>query len=105
MNAAPNLNKKLIYGVVIVLLFAGMYPYAGWLSEEKKRRDLGEAAIGQIDTGSFMMKLFLLGGVRGVMAAWRWLRAEENKRDHDWDRLSSTVDLISKLQPHFLSVW
>ena len=34
----------------------------------KKRRDLGEAAIGQIDTGSFMMKLFLLGGFRGIVA-------------------------------------
>jgi hypothetical protein len=105
MTAAPNLNKKLVYGVVIVLLFAGMYPYGGWLAAEKQRRDLGEAAIGQIDTGSFMMKLFLLGGFRGIVADLLWLRAEEHKRDHDWDRLSTTVDLITKLQPHFLSIW
>ena len=45
-----------------------MFPYTGWLAVEKKRRDLGEAAIGQIDTGSFMMKLFLLGGFRGIAA-------------------------------------
>ena len=31
-------------------------------------RDLGEATIGQIDTGSFMLKLFLLGGFRGIVA-------------------------------------
>ena len=42
-----------------------MFPYTSWLDEEKKRHDLGEAAIGQIDTGSFMLKLFLLGGFRG----------------------------------------
>ena len=82
-----------------------MFPYTAWLGEEKKRRDLGEAAIGQIDTGSFMMKLFLLGGFRGIVADILWLRAEEQKKDHDWDRLKTTVELITKLQPHFLSVW
>ena len=68
MNSAPNLNKKLIYGLVIVALFGVMFPYSAWLTTEKKNRDLGEAAIGQIDTGSFMMKLFLLGGFRGIVA-------------------------------------
>src|SRR5271157_859230 len=100
-----NQNKKIIYGLIIVLLFGAMFPYGAWLAEEKKRRDLGEAAIGQIDTGSFMMKLFLLGGFRGIVANYLWLCAEENKRDHDWDRLKSNVDLITKLQPHFLSIW
>ena len=100
-----NQNKKIIYGLIIVLLFGAMFPYSTWLAEEKKRRDLGEAAIGQIDTGSFMMKLFLLGGFRGIVANFLWLRAEENKRDHDWDRLKTNVDLITKLQPHFLSIW
>src|SRR3954463_6821555 len=100
-----NQTKKIIYGLIIVVLFGAMFPYGSWLADEKKRRDLGEAAIGQIDTGSFMMKLFLLGGVRGIVANYLWIRAEENKRDHDWDRLKANVDLITKLQPHFLSIW
>jgi hypothetical protein len=100
-----NQTKKIIYGLVIVLLFGAMFPYGAWLAEEKKRKDLGEAAIGQIDTGSFMMKLFLLGGFRGIVANYLWIRADENKRDHDWDRLKANVDLITKLQPHFLSIW
>jgi hypothetical protein len=105
MNPATNLNKKIIYGLAIVALFGAMFPYSAWLGEEKKKRDLGEAAIGQIDTGSFMMKLFLLGGFRGIVADLLWIRAEENKRDHDWDRLKTNVELITKLQPHFLSIW
>ena len=52
-----------------------------------------------------MMKLFLLGGFRGIVADMLWLRAEEHKKDHDWDRLETTVELITKLQPHFLSIW
>jgi hypothetical protein len=105
MIASPNQSKKLIYGLIIVVLFGAMFPYAYWLNEEKKKRDLGEAAIGQVDAGGFMMKLFLLGGFRGIVANYLWLRAEENKRDHDWDRLKATVDLITKLQPHFLAIW
>ena len=105
MNALSNFNRKLIYGMIIVAIFGVMFPYTGWLAAEKKRRDLGEAAIGQIDTGSFMMKLFLLGGFRGIVADILWIRAEEQKKDHDWDRLKTTVELITKLQPHFLSIW
>ena len=74
MNSVPNFWKKIIYGAVIVVLFGTMYPYTNWLNEEKKAYDLGEAAIGQIDTGSFMMKLLLLGGFRGIFADLLWLR-------------------------------
>jgi hypothetical protein len=105
MTTLSGFKRKLIYGAMILVLFGVMLPYTAWLAAEKKRRDLGEAAIGQIDTGSFMMKLFLLGGFRGIVADYLWLRAEENKKDHDWDRLKSTVELITKLQPHFLSIW
>jgi len=105
MMAVTNQSKKIIYGLIIVVLFGVMFPYVDWLNGEKRRRDLGEAAIGQVDAGGFMMKLFLLGGFRGIVANYLWVRAEENKRDHDWDRLKSTVDLITKLQPHFLSIW
>ncbi len=43
----------------------------------------------------------------GFAASWPTCSgcAEENKKDHDWDRLKTTVDLITKLQPHFLSIW
>jgi hypothetical protein len=105
MKPAPNFDRKLVYAMSIVVIFAAMLPYTMWLSDQKAKRDLGEAAIGQIDTGSFMMKLFLLGGFRGIVADILWLRAEEHKRDHDWDRLKTTVELITKLQPHFLSIW
>lgn len=102
---SSNQYRKLIYGLLIVAIFGLMFPYASWLSNEKRRRDLGEAAIGQIDTGSFLLKLALLGGARGVAANVLWLRAEDMKREQDWDKMASTVDLITKLQPHFLSVW
>ena len=100
-----NQYRKIIYGLLIVSIFGGMFQYTSWLNRKKVDLDLGEAAIGQVDTGSFMLKLALLGGARGIAANVLWQRAEELKREQDWDRMASTVDLITKLQPHFLSVW
>ena len=100
-----NQTRKIIYGLLIVALFGAMFPYSDWLNKLKRDKDLGEAAIGQVDTGSFMLKLALLGGARGIAANVLWTRAEELKREQDWDRMKTTVDLITKLQPHFLSVW
>lgn len=105
MKTAPNQQRKLIYLAIIVGLFGTIYPYSEWLNRQKTRHDLGEAAIGQVDTGSFMLKLALLGGARGIAANVLWTRTEELKREQDWDSLKTTVDFITKLQPHFLSVW
>lgn len=100
-----NQLRKIVYLLLIVAIFGAMFPYTNWLLDVKKKKDLGEAAIGQVDTGSFMLKLALLGGARGIAANVLWTRAEELKREQDWDRMAATVDLITKLQPHFLSVW
>ena len=102
---SPNFTRKIIYALAILFLFGAMYPYSQWLNDEKRVKGLGEATIGQVDTGSFMLKLALLGGARGIAANVLWTRAEELKREQDWDKMAATVDLITKLQPHFLSVW
>ena len=79
MSTATNQNRTLMtlitYGGIIVVLFVIMYPYREWLEREKTRKDLGEATIGQVDTGSFMLKLALLGGARGIAANVLWTRA------------------------------
>ena len=105
MIATSNRNRQIAYGVGILALFGLMLPYTQWLRDRKESRQLGEATIGQIDAGSFMLKLALLGGARGVAANVLWNRALDLQKVHDWDRLKLTVDQITKLQPHFLRVW
>ena len=34
-----------------------------------------------------------------------WTRAIDLQKVQEWDRLKVTVDMITKLQPHFLSIW
>lgn len=105
MRASTIKNRQITYAVAILLLFTAILPYTYWLDRIKARKELGEATLGQIDTGSFMLKLALIGGFRGMAANILWTRAEDLKKAHEWDRLKQTVDLITKLQPHFLSVW
>jgi hypothetical protein len=105
MKPTRTQNRQVIYAVAILVLFTAIYPYSEWLDRIKREKDLGEATLGRIDTGSFMLKLALIGGFRGVAANILWTRAEELKKVHEWDRLKQTVDMITKLQPHFLSVW
>jgi hypothetical protein len=104
-TALSGRNRQIVFAVAIVALFGAMWPYTEYLQKVKTRADLGEAAIGQIDEGSFLHKLAMIAGFRGVVANMLWMQAEELKREHEWDKLKSTVDMITKLQPHFLSVW
>src|SRR3954469_13604157 len=98
-------NRQYIYALTIVALFGAMWPYNEWLSRIKQDKDLGEATIGQIDTGGFMLKLAMIGGARGVVANALWTQARGYEKVHEWDKLKNTVDFITKLQPHFLSIW
>ncbi|WP_435016099.1 hypothetical protein TA3x_003659 [Tundrisphaera sp. TA3] len=105
MSYLTNLQRKIVYAVGILLLFGGMYQYKVYLKKEATEKDLGEATIGEVDTGSFVLKLFLLGGFRGMAANVLWTRAIEFQKVQEWDRLKVTVDMITKLQPHFLAIW
>jgi len=100
-----NQQRKIVFAVGILLLFATMYPYKRYLQAEAQKKDLGEATIGEVDTGSFVLKLFLLGGFRGMAANVLWTRAIDFQKVQEWDRLKVTVDMITKLQPHFLAIW
>ena len=100
-----NQQRKIVFSVVILLLFAGMFPYKKYLQAEARKKDLGEATIGEVDTGSFVLKLFLLGGFRGMAANVLWTRAIDFQKVQEWDKLKVTVDMITKLQPHFLAIW
>jgi hypothetical protein len=105
LSYLSNMQRKIIYAVGILVLFTAIFPYKQYLQAEAVKKDLGEATIGEVDTGSFVLKLFLLGGARGMAANVLWSRAIEFQKVQEWDRLKLTVDMITKLQPHFLSIW
>jgi hypothetical protein len=105
VNNSTLRGRQITYCIVILGLFSAIAFYSPRLERIKREKDLGEATIGAVDTGSFMLKLAMIGGARGVAANVLWSRAVELQKRQEWDQLKSTADLISKLQPHFLAIW
>lgn len=105
MTNLTNMQRKIVFALGILVLFVAMYPYKAFLNREARARDLGEATMGEVDTGSFMLKLALLGGARGIAANVLWMRAQDLQKAQDWDKMEATVNMITKLQPHFLQIW
>ena len=98
-------NRQIFYAITLVVLFTGMHFYRPYLQERKEQADLGEAALGQIDAAGFAVKLSMVAGLRGIVVNWLWSQSMELQKEHEWDQLMTYVNLITKLQPHFLSVW
>jgi hypothetical protein len=104
-TAQTSRNRQVVFALLIVIVFGAMWPYTEWLQRRKDSADLGEASIGQIDGGSFLLKLAMIMGFRGVVADVLWNDSIELQKQQEWDKLKEKVDFITKLQPHFLSVW
>ena len=113
-----SFRRKIIYLCVIAALLVplslisrpasrndeGAVVGGGILSRLRRENGLAEAELGEIDPAGESMKLATLG-MRGVAANIMWLRANDYKKKEKWDKLTATLNQITKLQPHFIKVW
>jgi len=76
----------------------------GVLARELARAELSIANLGRIDPTSSAMKLGTFG-MRGVAIALLWHEAQEFKKRKDWNNFIATGEQITRLEPHFTSVW
>jgi len=74
------------------------------LAQMRNRYHLSEAQLGEIDPASATIKLATLG-LRGVAANILWEKANNYRMKKDWTNLSATLQQITRLEPHFISVW
>ena len=113
MNNLTSQQRKLVYligmAVLIIPVVSLGFPAAkngtgGVLAELRKKHDLGESTLGDVDPSSATMNLVLLG-LRGPAACLLWVQMDEQKDAKDWAAMRATTDSIIKLQPHFQKVW
>ena len=78
--------------------------HGGQLAQLRAKHGLSEAQLGEIDPTSETIKLATFG-LRGVAANLLWGKANEYFKKKDWTNLSATLQQITKLEPHFISVW
>ena len=112
-------QRKVLYLAVIALLLLPLYMIGnpakgdpnnpqsrpgGKLAQLRAEYDLSQAELGEIDPTSASMNLATLG-LKGVAAAILWGQANEYKKTENWEALIAVINQMSKLQPHFISVW
>ncbi len=96
--------RKLMYMGMALVLFAVILVIRGPIERERAAHKLSEATLGNVDPTSSTM-LVVLGGMRGIASNILWKQAIDLQREHDWARLEVVVDSITRLEPHFISVW
>lgn len=103
-----SLFRKIAYIVAIVLLLLPLFalgkPGTGLIGQLRTKHRIGQANLGKLDPTSESMRLATLG-MKGVAATILWGRADYYKEEKYFDRFSATLNQISLLQPHFVSVW
>jgi len=115
MNRRSGPRNKLIYLAIMIVMLLPLYLLGqpatrgvgdtpGQLTQMRKDFGLAEASLGEIDPASETMKLASLG-FRGVAVTMLRKKADEYKVLHEWDRLSATLNQMSKLLPHYENVW
>ena len=103
-----SLFRKIAYVAAIVLLLGPLFamgrPKSGMIGQLRSKYKMGESNLGELDPTSESMRLGTLG-MKGIAATILWIRADYYKEEKYFDRFSATLNQISKLQPHFISVW
>jgi hypothetical protein len=115
-----SFRRKIIYVLAIVALLVPLYllgqppsrsgtqgqsgSRGGTLAQLRDRYDFGQANLGQLDPASETMRLASLG-LRGLAATILWQRADHYREEKYWEKLSATLNQLSLLQPHYVSVW
>jgi hypothetical protein len=102
-----SVQRKLIYFGLIVALFTGTLFLRGRLEAQAEHPDLDlrEKTQGKdvaFDSSALRLMLF---GARGAVVCYLWFDANEKQKTHEWNLLEQRVNLIVKLQPHFITPW
>lgn len=113
MTQNASFIRKVVYiSIMAVLLIPLSYisqpstlkDPGGVLAQQRTRYRLSESELGEVDPTSETMKLATLG-MRGVACTILWQQANKHKMKENWDAFAAVLRQISKLQPHFTSVW
>jgi hypothetical protein len=111
-------TRKLIYFGLIVVLFTVM-TFSGDIGQalngnkpvpalsvtaQAARLHLSESELGQANVLGSTARVVLTGS-RGFAMCYLWIVAIDKQKHHEWNDLEMLVNVITKLQPHFLTAW
>jgi hypothetical protein len=99
------LRRKLIYILLIVVLFTAAGIFRAYVVEAKAEDlALREQNLGEVEVGGSALQLSLTGS-RGFVVCALWTWAIDAQKKNRWNELELYVDSLTRLQPHFISPW
>lgn len=90
--------------VVIAGLLLGGLPLKERLLRERRETGLAEVEISKLPALG-TAGLLLIGGFRGIAVDILWLDVISLHEQREYDEERSLIDLITQLQPYYISVW
>jgi len=76
----------------------------GTLARMRAANGLAQSGLGDVDATGETLRLATLG-LKNVAVVLLWDRINHYKMVKDWTSLSAALEQMTKLQPHFFSVW
>jgi len=89
-----------VVGVVLLALAMLMQPLL-----TQRRESIVYENKTSLDSFLISFPRLTLGGFRGLVAAFLWIQAEDDKNDRKWEQLETKYDIIGALEPYFVSVY
>jgi hypothetical protein len=102
-----TVQRKLVYFGLIVVLFTVtlVLRRSSWgMDAQAKALEVREENLGEVALDSLALRLMLFGA-RGAVVCYLWFDAHEKQKVHEWNLVDQRVQMIVKLQPHFISPW
>ena len=94
---------------VFLVLAAALVLAAGWserrLNQDRERLGLTTAATLQNAPPVLAFTTVALGGFRGLISNFLWIRANDLQQDDKFFEAAQLADWITDLEPHFATVW
>ncbi|HSH95934.1 MAG TPA: hypothetical protein VK968_17440, partial [Roseimicrobium sp.] len=98
-------NKLVLTALAVVMLFGSSF------SQKQLNRDRAQLGLVRTDNPlenappMLAFTTVALGGFRGLIANALWIRATDLQQDGKYFEMVQLADWITKLQPHFTTVW
>lgn len=97
--------RKILYGVLILLLFTGAFFWRRyWVEQKANELSLREENRGDLKLSRSVLRLTLTG-VQGLATCALWNSAMDKQKKNQWNELEYRVRVLTNLQPHFITPW
>lgn len=97
--------RKVILVVMIAAAFVASHFMQGALNRDRESLGLTRTAVISNAPPVLAFTTVALGGFRGLIANALWIRTAELQEDGKYFEAVQLADWITKLQPHFTTVW